>query len=586
MIVTKVTIVFSFLFFIHTYGQLNSKSNGTYKSRIENVTSISGQFAYMKNISIDSSVVEGASDFTDYPLLIQFILPELRHISYGGHLQSLNANDIIFTLPDSTMVLSHEIENYNPSTGSLTCWVKLPTLYTYDITRIKMYYGNLCSFPASTGQIWNDSYEMVLHMNQNPAFTSSINDYSGNGHSGTTIGTMLGSNLIGGIAGNGLSFDEVNDAVVISDFDYANTQSFSLSFWFKITDNVGTSYQYMYSHGNYGTFNSLNTYFGEESLAITADQNMLKSVFQDSNDATNPDALNGGTTLVDGNWHYYVFSVSDLGNPKVFIDGALIANLSFQGGQTYNPTTDIYLGTRADLNTTRYFGGMLDEVRIYNNSISGSYIRTTYNNFSNPSSFATIGSEILSSSPCIPLNNSSLSASGSINPISGVTINWNSGQETGVFSYDLQRSSNAIDWEYIVNISGVGSNLTDSIFVAYDQKPIQGTTYYRIKQYYPNGTIVYSQVITINFKGIEIITSYPNPTKDELNLIINSSEATEVRIILYNILGNVCFSEIYFQPKGFFKYSRNCDFLPDGSYVLKVQTTDGKYYDQKSIKFN
>ena len=49
---------------------------------------------------------------------------------------------------------------------------------------------------------------------------------------------------------------------------------------------------------------------------------------------------------------------------KVYIDGVLEA-ANTDGGDGVNPTTDVYLGAREDLSSTRFFDGRLDSVRVY-----------------------------------------------------------------------------------------------------------------------------------------------------------------------------------------------------------------------------
>ena len=54
----------------------------------------------------------------------------------------------------------------------------------------------------------------------------------------------------GGNFDGGLSFDEIDDYVMIDDFDYTDeNDEFSVSFWFKVGDVSGNDFQYAFSHG-------------------------------------------------------------------------------------------------------------------------------------------------------------------------------------------------------------------------------------------------------------------------------------------------------------------------------------------------
>ena len=64
---------------------------------------------------------------------------------------------------------------------------------------------------------------------------------------GSSDGVVVGATPVAGYYGGALAFDEVDDHVVIPDFSYAN--DFTVAFRFKVDDNSGSAFQYIYSHG-------------------------------------------------------------------------------------------------------------------------------------------------------------------------------------------------------------------------------------------------------------------------------------------------------------------------------------------------
>ena len=80
----------------------------------------------------------------------------------------------------------------------------------------------------------------------------------------------------------------------------------------------------------------------------------------------------------DTEWHLYTLVVNNTGS-AVYIDTTL-ENQSVQGGDTYNPTTDIYVGGRSDLNVDRFYNGSIDELMIFNMSLNITQITNIYNN--------------------------------------------------------------------------------------------------------------------------------------------------------------------------------------------------------------
>ena len=131
----------------------------------------------------------------------------------------------------------------------MVAWVNVPVLSSSFDTDIHLYYGNTSVTSATTSTAtWSSEYEAVLHLNQDPTATApQFLDSSPNGNSGTAFGTMTSTNIVAGITHNGVSFDEIDDHIEIPDHDYGATNAFSISFWFNVSDNTGSSYQYMLS---------------------------------------------------------------------------------------------------------------------------------------------------------------------------------------------------------------------------------------------------------------------------------------------------------------------------------------------------
>jgi Concanavalin A-like lectin/glucanases superfamily len=66
-------------------------------------------------------------------------------------------------------------------------------------------------------------------------------------------------------------------------------------------------------------------------------------------------------------WHHYagVYSLNDV---KLLVDGAIVASVSQNiGGMTHNPLVDLYIGSgKPSPDPSEYFGGWIDEVRVWN----------------------------------------------------------------------------------------------------------------------------------------------------------------------------------------------------------------------------
>lgn len=85
-------------------------------------------YGYGRSIAIDHRRVPN-SDQTDFPVLVSGTFPFLATVANGGHVQSANGYDIVFTSDSAGQTrLDHEIESYNPANGAAAFWVRIPTL--------------------------------------------------------------------------------------------------------------------------------------------------------------------------------------------------------------------------------------------------------------------------------------------------------------------------------------------------------------------------------------------------------------------------------------------------------------------------
>ena len=185
---------------------------------------------------------------------------------------------------------------------------------------------------------------------------------------GVSDGTLNGTTAVAGRFGTALQFNEISDYVRNPDLRY--NSSFSVSFDFKLGDNTGTAYQYFYSHGTWNATNSLQIFVGE--AGNSTDANVLKTAFGDSTDTFSASALNTNiaSLIGDGQWHTYTLVVDKTNGSRVYIDGALRTTAATRGGDAFDPAGSLYMGARSDRNSTQYFGGQLDSVRIFNRALA------------------------------------------------------------------------------------------------------------------------------------------------------------------------------------------------------------------------
>lgn len=531
-------------------------------------------YLYTKNVSVSELNVSGSTDFTDFPVLIHVIDPDLRTTSNGGHVTHASGYDIIFTLDDCSIPLYHQIERYNPLTGELLVWLRLPFLYALSDTEFKMYYGNNSIVaPTESPNTWSSHYNMVQHLQQNPGTAApQMLDASTNGNNGTANGGMTIANSIVGKIDEALQFDGTNDYIVVPDFDYSSAPlGFTISFWFRVVDNSGTSYQYMYSHNNYGLQHSLNVYFAETSVPVVGDGDVLKTIFMDQNDAISTEGLDSAPGYADGNWHYYTFVVGNApGGDWVYVDGVEIAALSFQGSDPFSPPGNIFLGARTDLNATRFLKGFLDEVRILNEPRSADWIKTEYDNQNAPMGFATFGGEMDSYINCLALPLELLAFNATEAGERSVLVDWMTDTEINTDFFTVERTTDGIHFETVGITDAAGQSSQPLHYQLSDSLAYEGTSYYRLITTDFDGSQSISDLKSVHFDGMAIQQAFPNPATDEIHFVLYSGSDKTLHITITDVTGRITEQRIIQTNPGSNLLTLSLDNYSKGQYFIKI----------------
>jgi gliding motility-associated-like protein len=326
-------------------------------------------YKYFRTLTIDQSMVPGLSDLTNFPLLISGTYPFLRTIINGGQVQNTNGYDIAFT-DSKGYKLDHQIEKYDPTTGELIAWVRIPVLYTFQNTDLRIHYGNpQITANPSVYTVFNPDYKGVWHLNDQ----NSIIDQTGGGSSGTNMGVGGAVNIAGKIGG-ALDFENGDgDFISIAnepEFDLQ--EAITLSAWIKV-ESFSVSGQSILTKGSSawslqqdGSNNTVGFYTGPSGI------------------------LKGVVNVNDGNWHYVV-GTYDKQLQNLYIDGALDNSISNTNPISLNNNA-VYIGENSAI-AGSYFDGIIDETRVLGVARSGSWVKAEYLNQSNPGSFYSIGSE-------------------------------------------------------------------------------------------------------------------------------------------------------------------------------------------------
>ncbi|MFW9853407.1 MAG: DUF2341 domain-containing protein, partial [Candidatus Thorarchaeota archaeon] len=356
-------------------------------------------FKHQKIITINSSLVSGNSDFTNYPFLLNLYDVDLNDSENVWP----NASNLVFINLKTKRKLFYEVEffdqYYNSTHAHLVAWIQLDTLSATENTQIGMYYGNQVDPGMNKAEyVWSE-YLGVWHLSDsvlNGSFSSSVHiDSTPNNNDGNQNGNNL---TLSGQIGAAQDFDGTNDFINVADtdsLDLTGDTYYTISGWFyrDTTTTLDVILDKFYPDSP--------EYTGYSLWIDNSDGSLHFIVADDDDDGVHYKSTSNFNLLPTG---WYSFSINfDTGinsNPiewNMFINGADdSAVYSLYGSDDLAPETfsadnnlaDLTIGAHA--NNSNFFDGKIDEIRLISKTLSPDWIQTEYVNQKDPNSFYSV----------------------------------------------------------------------------------------------------------------------------------------------------------------------------------------------------
>jgi len=326
---------------------------------------------FRKSITIGGGTV--SNDLTNFPLYV--VLSDDADLHAHAR---FDGSDIAFLDEDGVTELDFEAETWNPTTGTLVAWVRVPSLSDVGDTTIYLRYGGPPSSGSNPTGVWQNGFLAVFHLGDNPSLV--ITDSCGV-HDGTAGGGMNASDLVAAKLGNGLQFDGNNDVVNFTN-PYQGGGEHTISAW--VSQEVSSDNDALVVLGSGGVTDGsrfLHTRFFSGAIAV--------GLYNDDFE-TNYDIQGDGFVLV--HWTY-----DASGQSRVYIDGSLVDGPHMHTGPADTQGTEGRLGNApgggSGFGNSMGFNGIADEVRLSSTARSPAWIAAEFANQSSPATFYEVGPE-------------------------------------------------------------------------------------------------------------------------------------------------------------------------------------------------
>ncbi|AMR34376.1 hypothetical protein A0256_24430 [Mucilaginibacter sp. PAMC 26640] len=341
-----------------------------------NLPATASNYAFTQTITLNTSALGINSTLTNFPYLVYIKEDALKSgVNCANNVQfptgGTNGYDFGFTTSAGTTELNYEVESFDPTTGTLLAWVRVPSVTNTNST-LKFYFGSATpAHPASFAKsTWGSDYLDVFHMSETPSTGSTASDATTYGRNGTTAG-MTAADLVTGKIGKAYSFN--GSSKKITGPNTLVTGPFTISAWINLVASAADQ-KIMTNQDATGLTS------GGFKLGI---YNTNNAETEGGNIGNRSSTSPAPPTLATGVWVYIqgVYTGTTMSN---YVNGYLNKTIS----TTANPfgNNPLYVGVGEGGNIY-YFNGLIDEARFSTVAKSSDWITAEYNNQNTPANF-------------------------------------------------------------------------------------------------------------------------------------------------------------------------------------------------------
>ncbi len=309
---------------------------------------------YLNTTSSGANVTE---DIVNFPVLVR-LTPGNFNFSQSKN----NGTDIRFAKSNNTS-LPYEIERWDSVNGSAEIWVKVDTVYGNNNSQfLMMYWGNKNAVDSSNSVTVFDTsagFSGVWHLSENKdsSFDATVHAFNGKNFGTTTVS---------GIIGNSIRLTDGNHAKISGLLN--SPSNITLSAWVKSDTSSGWGQEIIS--------------IGDAVLIRLDDLSGIGTTGSYYVDTVNYTTTSSGKCLAKTGWHYLAFSINNTTHVQtLYMDGSQYAISQNTNSINYAGLgTDTYIGIHGNGKKVFNYNGQIDEVRVYNTSVSPAWIKLCFKN--------------------------------------------------------------------------------------------------------------------------------------------------------------------------------------------------------------
>jgi hypothetical protein len=151
---------------------------------------------------------------------------------------------------------------------------------------------------------------------------------------------------------------------------------------------------------------------------------------------------------------------------------------------------------------------------------------------------------------------------------------WNTLSEQNNSHFNVQRSLDGNTFNTLGRVNSKalnGNSIAELVYNFTDNAPQIGHNYYRLEQVDLDGNVSYSQIVDIIWGADgSVVSIYPNPATDVLNIDLSIDKVTQMEVRLLDMSGRTVKSVMQITAKGMNNASMNLNDIAAGVYGVQI----------------
>lgn len=156
-----------------------------------------------------------------------------------------------------------------------------------------------------------------------------------------------------------------------------------------------------------------------------------------------------------------------------------------------------------------------------------------------------------------------------------VLLNWITLSEKNNDYFTIERSADGKTFLPVSTKKGAGNSCKLLSYEDRDDSPLNGTSYYRLKQTDFNSAVSISPIVSVSFSSLNNVAVFPNPALDQIHLLFSSSIKDDYEVKIFNTKGILVKTVKETAVEGNNSLSIDLSVLSKGLYFISLSGSFG-----------